>query len=119
MNTMQSSSILTSIDDKATLEKIYNRIRATKINVLLIGGSGVGKSSTINALFQGKGLQTPAKVGRTSNPETMDVIPYELDNLIVWDAPGLGDSPENDKKHRSKITETLQKKDTHGQPLID
>lgn len=110
---------LSNIDDKATLEKIYNRIRATKINVLLIGGTGVGKSSTINALFQGKGLNTPAKVGQTSNPETMDVTPYDLGNLIVWDAPGLGDTTEKDQVHRRKIIETLQKKDPHGQPLID
>ncbi len=113
------NDILSDIDDKQTLERLYKRIRATKINVLLIGGTGVGKSSTINALFQGKGLKAPAKVGQTSNPETMDVTPYDLDNLIVWDAPGLGDTTEKDQVHRRKIVETLQKKDPHGQPLID
>lgn len=121
MNTILSNSILSDIDDPATLKKIYSRIRATKINVLLIGGTGVGKSSTINALFQGygDGLKTPAKVGQTSNPETMDVTPYELDNLVIWDAPGLGDSTKKDQEHRRKIEDTLQKKDPNGQPLID
>lgn len=115
------NDILSAIDDKATLEKIYNRIRATKINVLLIGGTGAGKSSTINALFQdyGKGLKTQAKVGQTSNPQTMDVSAHELDNLVIWDTPGLGDSTEKDQDHQRKIIEILQKKDPHGQPLID
>lgn len=113
--------ILSEIDNKADAEKILNRIRATKINVLLIGGTGVGKSSTINALFQdyGKGLKAPAEVGQTSNPQTMGVTPHELDNLVIWDTPGLGDTTAKDQGHRSKIIETLQKKDQNGQPLID
>ena len=115
------NDILSGINDKATLEKLYNRIRATKINVLLIGGTGVGKSSSINALFQdcGKGLEAQAKVGQTTNPQTMDVISHELDNLVIWDTPGLGDSTEKDQDHQRKIIEILQKVDPHGQPLID
>jgi predicted GTPase len=49
------TNILDSIDDPAVLKKILERIKYTKINVLLIGGTGVGKSSTINALFQNVG----------------------------------------------------------------
>lgn len=121
MNSTLLNSILTTIDDPVILEKILNRIRATKINVLLIGGTGAGKSSTINALFQdyGKGLKSQAKVGQTSNPQTMDVKPHELDNLVIWDTPGLGDSTEKDQIHQSNIIEILQKKDLNGQPLID
>lgn len=113
--------MLSAIDDKATAQKILARIRATKINVLLIGGTGVGKSSTISALFKdyGNGRETQAKVGQTSKPETMDVSAHELDNLVIWDTPGLGDSTEKDQEHQRKINDLLQKKDPHGQPLID
>ncbi|WP_280564917.1 GTPase [Chromohalobacter sp. 48-RD10] len=101
------------------LRKIRDRIRATKINVLLVGGTGVGKSSTISALFQSQELESNATVGQTPNPETIDVSAHELNNLIIWDTPGLGDSPERDKEHRDKIIELLHRKDEHGQPLID
>jgi uncharacterized protein len=112
---------LSAIKDKATLEKILSRIRATKVNVLLIGATGSGKSSTINALFEdyGNGRKSSAKVGQTSRPETMDVSAHEMDNLVIWDTPGLGDSTEQDEKHQQKIIEILHKKDEHGQPLID
>lgn len=121
MNSTPSNSILNTIDDPVILEKILKRIRATKINVLLIGGTGAGKSSTINALFQdyGKGLKNQAKVGQTSNPQTMDVKPHELDNLVIWDTPGLGDSTEKDQIHQRNIIEILKKEDLNGQPLID
>lgn len=117
----EAKNILNSIDDPEILKKIYNRIRSTKINVLLIGGTGVGKSSTINALFQdcGKGREAQAKVGQTSDPQTMEVISHELDNLIIWDTPGLGDTTEKDREHQRKIVEILNKSDQTGRPLID
>lgn len=112
---------LDSINDLANAKEILSRIRATKINVLLIGGTGVGKSSTINALFQnyGDGQDTSVKVGKTSSPETMDVSSHELDNLVIWDTPGLGDSTTKDAEHKDKITSILMKKDSRGLPLVD
>jgi len=101
------------------LRKIRDRLRETKINVLLVGGTGVGKSSTINALFQSHEKESDAVVGGGTKPETMDVGAYELENLVIWDTPGLGDSPEKDKEHRDKIIELLHRKDDHDQPLID
>lgn len=114
------TNILDSIEDPAVLKKILERIKYTKINVLLIGGTGVGKSSTINALFQnvGKG-QAQAKVGQKFDPQTMDVISHELDNLVIWDTPGLGDTSGRDREHQRKIVEILKKSDPMGRPLID
>ncbi len=86
------------------LRKIHNRIRQTKINVLLVGGTGVGKSSTINALFQSHEKESNAVVGEGTTPETMDIGDYELENLVIWDTPGLGDSPEKDKEHQEKLS---------------
>lgn len=101
-NTMNDD--LSAIKDKATLEKILSRIRATKVNVLLIGATGSGKSSTISALFEnyGNGRKSSAKVGQTSRPETMDVSAHEMDNLVIWDTPGLGDSTKQDEEHQQK-----------------
>jgi predicted GTPase len=103
----------------AELRAIRDRIRATKINVLMVGGTGVGKSSTISALFQSHGLDSKAAIGQGTKPETLDVSSHEMENLIIWDTPGLGDSPANDKIHQEKIVELLNRVDDKGQPLID
>lgn len=86
-----------------------------KINIMVTGATGCGKSSTINALF---GTEI-AKVGVTPDPETMDISKYDLPNLTIWDSPGLGDSKENDVKHAKNIIEKLVQKDEKGDFLID
>lgn len=86
----------------------------TKINLMITGGTGCGKSSTINALFN----QEKAKVGTRPNPETMDITSYEMDNLTIWDTPGLGDGIK-DEQHKKNIINLLDKKDENGDPLID
>ncbi len=53
---------------------------------MITGATGSGKSSTINALFD---LEV-AKVGTGVDPETMDIQKFDLDNLVLWDSPGLG-----------------------------
>lgn len=102
------------------LKKILEQVKNTEVNVLLIGGTGAGKSSTVNALFatQGSTMQHAA-VGETARPETMEVVQHRLKNLVIWDTPGLGDSAEKDKQHCHKIEEALQQKDGKGRPLID
>lgn len=86
-----------------------------KINMIITGGTGSGKSSTINALFDCE----KAKVGTTANPETMEITRYELNNLVLWDSPGLGDGREADNEHAKKIIDLLAKKDDEGKALID
>ena len=60
--------------------------------MLITGATGCGKSSTINALL---GIDV-ARVGYGVDPETMTIGKCDLENLILWDSPGLGDSPEAD-----------------------
>ncbi|HYE10446.1 MAG TPA: GTPase [Patescibacteria group bacterium] len=91
------------------------KLKVQKINILLAGATGCGKSSTINSLFD---IEI-AKVGYGVDPETMEIANYELDNLILWDSPGLGDSPENDSKHSQAIIKKLHEKDINGDALID
>ena len=101
--------------DKLQMLRNIQKIRKQKVNILITGATGCGKSSTINALFG----DDVAKVGGGVDPETQTIQEYHLGNLVIWDSPGLGDGKENDKRHASKIIDLLQKTDENGDALID
>lgn len=104
--------------DEAARNTIYRnlaRLKDTKVNLLITGATGCGKSSTINALFN----TDKAKVGQGVDPETMEIARYELDNIVLFDSPGLGDGKEADIRHARNITGKLAELDEHGEPLID
>ena len=92
-----------------------NILNEQKLNILFVGATGVGKSSTINAIFD-RNIST---VGEWVYPETSVISKYEIDNLILWDSPGFGDSPENDKKYAKSIASLLTAKEDSGEFLID
>ena len=101
-------------EKKALYEGVL-RLKKQKINLMITGATGCGKSSTINAMFN-SGV---AKVGTGVDPETMDIQKYELDNLVLWDSPGLGDGKEKDIIHAKGIIKKLNELDNDGNPLID
>lgn len=104
--------------DEAQKKKLFNNLlslKNQKINILITGATGCGKSSTINALFD----KEIAKVGYGVDPETMNIEKFELDNLILWDSPGLGDGKEADIRHSKNIVKKLTEKDADGKALID
>ena len=92
-----------------------NKLNKTKINILITGATGCGKSSTINALFG----SDKAKVGQGVDPETMDIQKFELNNIILWDSPGLGDGKESDRNHSKNIINKLHEKGKDDDALID
>lgn len=137
--------ILKSKATKAEKKELLKRLRQftnTETNILLVGATGCGKSSTINALFAAgesvddnkdsdddekleeeatvtKPYVEVAKVGSKADPETKDIEKYTIGNLVLWDTPGLGDGTEIDEHHKEVITEFLREKDSEGNALID
>lgn len=101
--------------EKNKLMKNFLHLKEQKINLMITGATGCGKSSTINALFNTE----VAKVGVGVDPETMDIARYDLDNLILWDSPGLGDGKEADNRHAKNIIKKLNERDENGNLLID
>ena len=61
-------------NEKSKLLKNVMRLKDNKINIMITGATGCGKSSTINALFDTE----VAKVGVGVDPETMEIEKYEL-----------------------------------------
>ena len=100
---------------RKTLLKKLEQLKRQKLNIMFVGATGVGKSSTINAIFN----MEIARVGYSVNPETDVIEKYELDNMILWDTPGLGDNPEKDKDYAIQIANALKEKDDNGELLID
>lgn len=110
-------------EEKQALLARLRKLSSTKTNIMLVGATGCGKSSTINALFscgqQEEGYVEIAKVGSKADPETRDIERYRVGNLILWDTPGLSDGTEIDEHHREVITELLREEDGEGNALVD
>lgn len=107
----------TTLTETAKAQVLRNlaKLKDTKVNILITGATGCGKSSTINALFNSE----KAKVGQGSDPETMSITKYEFENIVLFDSPGLGDGKEADRTHSKNIISKLYEKDGNGEMLID
>lgn len=86
-----------------------------KKNIMLVGGTGYGKSSTINALCNAP----VAAVAAFEEPKTKVIQKYETDNMVLWDTPGIGSSVEEDSKNLEALKNILREKDEAGNPFID
>lgn len=89
---------------QSDIDRKVHSMGAWPLDVMLIGGTGSGKSTTLNSLFQ----RTVARVGESYEPETMNISEHRLNEVLrLWDTPGLGDGVEKDKEHARKIIDKL------------
>ncbi len=116
-NEIEKNIMNTKMDEagRNMILKNLMRLKNQKLNIMVTGATGCGKSSTINALFETE----VARVGVGVEPETMEIEKYVLDNLILWDTPGLGDGKEADNRHSKNIIKKLNEVDENGNALID
>lgn len=103
-----------SADEKNSRLAMLQSAMNKKVNLLLVGPTGSGKSSTINALFD----MRRAEVGTGANPKTYSIDKYELGNLTIWDTPGLGDG-KSDSNIEKQLVKVLNDEAEDGSYLID
>ena len=60
-------------EDQASVIRGIELLKRQKLNVAFVGATGVGKSSTINSIFN----MDVAKVGDRTDPETASIQKYE------------------------------------------
>lgn len=88
---------------------IQSRNLLVPLDVLLVGATGTGKSTTLNAIFG----STVAKVGDGVDPETQQISSYRANDYFrIHDSAGLGDGKEADLHHSKNITSKLMQKCT-------
>ncbi|XP_052791811.1 interferon-inducible GTPase 5-like [Mya arenaria] len=80
------------------------RWKSAMVNIGIIGNSGVGKSSFINAV---RGLVSPDEQGWANvNEETKIPTPYEYPlspNVKLWDMPGMGTKNFTQENYLEKV----------------
>jgi predicted GTPase len=91
------------------------RSKKDKLTVLFFGKTGVGKSSTLNALF-GLNWATDNAVACTKKPQFADLdAPYpgfSYQKVRVVDLPGIGESPTADKKYTAYYKKWIPQADS-------
>lgn len=113
---MLSNSSSIAFFDTINKHKREKYFRDAKCRIVLCGGSGAGKSSTINRIC-GKTL---ARAEFSPDPVTsqFQLIRYTQEILLL-DTPGLGDSPNADQKRLKNIEKLFVDARSHADCCIN
>lgn len=90
------TEVLTSKQKKRFFDELQKRLEPPAV-IVVIGTAGVGKTSTINAIF---GVDWTVGVGKRGTT-SMQEKEFEIDSvrrMKIIDLPGMGDSIERDKE---------------------
>lgn len=103
----QLSEMAGSTQEHQRLLELLKQMEDKQVNLLVTGPTGSGKSITINSLFN----MRVAEVGAGVDPQTKDIDCYKLENLVIWDTPGFGDSESADREYARQIISKLEETD--------
>ena len=101
----QLGEILPEQDLESLISKMQQEIQ-TPPKVAILGKSGVGKTTTINNLFDAKLKTSPTTVGTTQ----AEIKEFELPDggsLTVVDLPGYGRSNQEDKEYEKNYEDLI------------
>jgi predicted GTPase len=99
-----------SAEERLTLESEWKKKKAESLKVGVIGKTGVGKTTTVNSLFQAKFVTSRTVVG-TTKAQYKDFILPDGGKLTIVDMPGYGRSVAEDKEYRDIYLKELPKCD--------
>ena len=90
--------------DKDGIKKWIRDSKGKRIEILLTGRTGTGKSTLVNGLVGG----IVAEEGHGLRPQTMSVTKYPMKTIdgveiVVWDSPGLQDGTANEKGYLAEM----------------
>ena len=103
---MENNTQNLSMEINKELKKIKDNIK--RPNILVCGGTGVGKSSLINMVL--KDPKNKAKVG-AGKPVTNDIKKYEGDLVIVYDSPGYESGDEAQENYKKIVLSLIDSED--------